>query len=335
MIEAECVRAGLGWFRLPDRGVIAVRGGDRVRFLNGQITQDIEALAAAGPGAGGYAFVLTPQGRIVADLQLLIGEEEVWLECARSRVGPVVARLDRYLVADDVALVDESERWVRFGAEGPNAFALVPEAPALAPGHGVVAEIAGAPVQIVAAGWTGYPALQLWVETGAADAVERMLLERGLRHGLVPCSLPTLEMLRIEAGVPGEAELDEDVLPAETGALARAVSFEKGCYTGQEVVARMESRGRMAHRLVGLLRPGGSAPLPVGGTLYAGDRKVGELTSSTVSSRFGAIALGFVRSAHADPDTELRLEGETTPLVVHELPFRADEGGEEIGAAAS
>ncbi len=327
MIEAESVRVGIGWFRLPERGVIAVRGGDRVRFLNGQLTQDVEALAAEGPGAGGYAFVLTPKGRIVADLQLLIGADEVWLECARSRVDAVIARLDRYLVADDVALVDESAGWARFGVEGPNAPALVAEAPALTAGHGAEVEIAGARVWVVAAGWTGYPALQLWVGAEEAEGVERALLERGLRHGLVPASPETLEMLRVEAGVPADAELDEEVLPAETGVLARAVSFEKGCYTGQEVVARMDSRGRMAHRLVGLARPRGSAPLPVGAPLFAGERKVGELTSSVVSSRFGSIALGFVRTAHAEPGTELRVEGEPDALAVHALPFRAEDAG--------
>ncbi len=322
MIEAESVRVGAGWFRLPGRGVLAVRGSDRVRFLNGQLTQDVAALEAQGPGAGGYSFLLTPQGRIVADLHIVMGADELWLECERARLEAVVARLDRYLVADDVELVDESAHWVRFGVEGPNAHELVPEAGMLLADHCVSVVVAGTELKVVAAGWTAFPAAQLWVPPDASSRVERALLEKGLRHGLVPASPETLEMLRVEAGVPGSGELDEEVLPAETGVLERAVSFEKGCYTGQEVVARMESRGRMAHRLVGLVGAKGGGPFEVGAELFAGGRKVGAVTSAVQSSRLGAIALAFVRIAHSQPGTDLSLDGAMDrPTTVHALPF--------------
>ena len=135
------------------------------------------------------------------------------------------------------------------------------------------------------------------------------------------------EMLRIEAGIPGAPELDEDVLPAETGVLERAVSFEKGCYTGQEVVARMESRGRRATCLVGLAPVRGGDPVAVAARLYAGDQKVGEVTSATQSSRFGSIALAFVRTAHSEPGTTLRVEDAAgPPVTVRELPFREPSG---------
>lgn len=321
MIEVETVRHGAGWFRLPRRGLIAVRGEDRGRFLNGQLSQDIAALEALGPGAGGYAFLLTPQGRIVTDVHVAVWSEEIWLECDRTRIPAAIERLDRFLVADDVSLHDESEAMTRFGVEGPRAPALFPECEALEDGHFAQVRIGDIDMWVGAFGWTAFPARQLVVPAAAAPEVEIQILDRGLRHGMVPAKEEVLESLRVEAGVPGVRELDEEVLPAETGALDRAVSFEKGCYTGQEVVARMASRDRMAHRLVGLRAAAGGAHFEVGQELRAGERKVGEVSSATVSSRFGPIALAFVRTAHSEAGTTLACTGEPAEVTVCGLPF--------------
>ncbi len=316
------VRHGAGWFRLPERGLIVVRGDDRVRFLNGQLTQDIERLEAEGLGAGGYSFVLTPQGRIVADFHIGLLDGEVWLECDRARVEPAIARLDRFLVADDVSLHDESAQVARFGVEGPRAPDLFPSHLDLAPGHIAEEQVAGVTVQIGAFGWSGFPARQVFAPVDAAEEVERALLERGLQHGVVPAPDSALESLRVEAGIAGSAELDEEVLPAETGRLAEAVSFEKGCYTGQEVVARMASRDRMAHRLVGVRVDSGAPPLREGEDLSSGDRRVGEVSSAVVSSRFGPIALAFVRNAHSTSGTRLVRSDGGSEATVCALPFR-------------
>ena len=323
MIEIETVRCGAGWFRLPERGLVAVRGRDRVRFLNGQLTQDIEALEAAGIGAGTYAFLLTPQGRIVSDLHVAVREDAIWLECAAARVAAVIERLDRFLVADDVTLQDEGAAWARFGIEGPAAHAVLPESAGLGADDARAAQVAGHSIWIASFGWSAYPALQLWVAREHAEAVERAVLESGRPHGLVPASSETLRVLRVEAGVAAAPELDEDTLPAETGLLERAVSFDKGCYTGQEVVARMASRNRVAHRLVGLVRPrGAAAAFRSGASLSVAGRRIGEITSVADSPLHGPIALAFVRTVHAEPGTSVEIEHDERAAEVAALPFR-------------
>ncbi len=150
------------------------------------------------------------------------------------------------------------------------------------------------------------------------------LLGRGAAAGLVEAEPALLELLRIEAGVPWLGrDLDESVLPDEAG-LGHAVSDTKGCYTGQEVVARMRSRGRISHRLVGLWAEG-ERPLPEGAEVRVEGAPVGEVTSAAVSPEAGSIALAYLRAAHAEPGTLAEVEGR--PARVSSLPFvsSADE----------
>jgi folate-binding protein YgfZ len=164
-------------------------------------------------------------------------------------------------------------------------------------------------------------AAQLFVPAEAADPVRDALLGAGADLGLVAADAETLECLRVEAGEPllGR-ELDGSVLPAEVG-LDEAVSETKGCYTGQEVVARMRSRGRANHRLVGLRFESPPDPTaPPDRALHLGDKKVGEITSQVLSPRFGPIALAFVKADQSETDT--RVDAAQGSAVVVDLPFR-------------
>jgi folate-binding protein YgfZ len=324
--QAAAVRRGAGLFRGLPRGVIAVAGSDRTRWLNGMISNDVAGLEPGTSSSGCYATLLTPQGRVVADLQVLHRGEVFWLDVAASATAAVVERLQRYVVADDVRLADRSAELERLGLEGPRAFEIlsraVPNAPRLAPDACADVELSGVSVAVAAFGWSGEAALQLFAPTGAGTAVADGLRAAGAELGLVESDFEVLEILRIEAGVPRlGAELDESVLPAEAG-LDRAVSTRKGCYTGQEVVERLRSRGQVSHRLVGL-STSGERPLEVSAEVTAQGKRVGEVTSACLSPAAGAIALAFVRRGFAEPGAELQVAGRTARVVP--LPFSAEK----------
>jgi folate-binding protein YgfZ len=319
----RAARAGAVVVPLVERALLEVTGADRVRFLQGQLTNDVAALAAAGPRNGCYALALTAQGRIVADLHVLAREGAFWLETHAAVAPAATARLEKYVIADDVAITDRSAERARFAVEGPRARALVADAfgGAVDPAPESWAPL-GAGGLAAAFGWSGEDALQLLVPAGERAAAEAALRAAAARHGAVWAEAGALEVLRVEAGIPrAGAELGEDVLPAEARVVERAVSFTKGCYTGQEVVTRMQTRARVGHLLVGLaLAPaGGSLPAPGAALLHEGAR-VGELTSVVRSPSSGPIALGFVRVARSEPGTVLALEGGGEARVAA-LPF--------------
>ena len=322
--RAVAVRRGAGLFRDLPRGVIGIDGSDRTRWLNGMISGYVAKLASGPSKSGCYAVLLTPQGRIVADLQVLDRSDAFWLDVARPAVAGVIERLSKYVIADDVELCDRTPEFTRLGLEGPavgEIFGRVAgAAPHPSPDACVEVEVAGVPIVAAAFGWSGEAALQFYSPPASAATVASALLEAGAGLGLVEADSATLEILRIEAGVPWlGADLDETVLPAEAG-LDRAVASDKGCYTGQEVVERLRSRGQVSHRLVGLTIDG-AEPFAVGVDVDHEDKRVGEVTSSCRSDTAVAIALAFVRRAWSEVGTELRVGGRSARVA--ELPFVA------------
>jgi folate-binding protein YgfZ len=322
-------------FPLADRALLAVRGADRTRFLQGQLTNDVAALDPAGPRSGCHALLLTAQGRIVADLHVLARPDAFWLETDAACAAASVARLEKYVIADDVRIDDRSDAWARFAVEGPRARALVAAAAPgarldLVPDAWAPLAIAGVEGVAAAFGWSGEDALQLFVPAGSRETVARTLGEAARALAGAWGDAGDLEVLRVEAGIPrAGAELGEGVLPAEARLVERAVSFTKGCYTGQEVVARMHSRARVGHLLVGVAFPSEAAPPAPGTPLLDEGVEVGELTSAARSPRVGAIGLGFVRAARAEPGRALTCGGATARIA--ELPFVTPGAG--AGAA--
>jgi folate-binding protein YgfZ len=313
--ELRAVREGAGLFRLPERGVLAVGGDDRVRWLDGMISADVKALAK---GGGAPGLLLTRQGRIVADLHVLAHVDQLWLELASAALSGARERLLGYVIADDVHLTDRSAELGRLAVEGPRAAERLAGAGAdvsgLAPHAWREVELGGARVIAAAYAFTGGPGFQLFAPAGSADAVA----ERLRAAGCTPASDDALECLRIAAGVPRFGrELDESVLPAEAR-LEDAVSISKGCYTGQEVVTRMRSRGRVGHLLVGL-RFEGDAPPPRGAEIEGPSGRIGQVTSSVLSPEDGAIGLGYVRAEDARADAQVSVAGTAARLV---LPAR-------------
>ena len=327
--RAAAVREGAGLFALPGRGVIEVTGSERVRWLDGMVSGDVRALEAAGPGAGCYALLLTPQGRLVADLHVLLDGEALWLELEREVLAVVMERLERFIIADDVSLTEHSDAWLRFALEGPAARRVLESAaggaelPNLADDAWCAVAVDGVAVRVAAFSFTGGEALQLFVPAGEEP---RVLAALTGAEGVVEGDASLLELLRVEAGTPWQGrELDESVLPAEAR-VERAVSTTKGCYTGQEVVARMRSRDRQRSQLVGLRLAGAQLPAP-GDALSADGRRVGELTSVVASPRFGAIALGYLRRELAVPGTRVAYLGGEARVAA--LPFAEAEDAPE------
>lgn len=333
------VRRGAALFDMTQRrGLIEVTGEDRVRWLDGMISGDVERLEASGPGAGCYATLLTNRGAIVADLHVARLGEGFLLESARSEIPRILETLERFIIADDVILSDRSALHVVLGLEGRVAGEVL--AAAIGDGEAPARESwrearIGDVVALVGAfGWTGEPAYQLRIAPGDRESVEAALdgtsqgpLERG--------DADDLEVLRVEAGVPAlGSELDEEVLPPEAR-LEHAIAPHKGCYVGQEIVARLRARGQVNHLLVGLALDATATPA-VGADLVVGERRTGELTSVVESPVVGPIALGFVRREHAEPGTVVHFEGGAGRVVP--LPFvpvgggaRGDGGGDEVG----
>lgn len=314
------VRRGVGWFPQLTRGVVRVSGSDRVRWLGGMVTADVASL---GPGALAYALLLSPKGRILADLYVLERGDEAWLDCDADRVSPLMAQLERYIIADDVALHDAGAELRRASLEGPGTDALLAALDVQAPAPDICldAQIAGVRVALAGFGESGERAVQLFVPRvpdAAFEAVESAVLAAG-GAALVRGDAASLDVLRIEAGTPRMGlELDEDVLPAEAGLVQRAISLTKGCFTGQEIVARLESRGQVNHRLVGLCFESGRPPQAGLPLALPDGRVVGEVTSACVS-QLGAIGLGYVRRPSDAPGTRLRA-GEDVARVTA-LPF--------------
>ena len=327
-------RRGVGLFDMSHRGLLEVRGEDRVRWLDGMISGDVEALEAEAVGAGCYATLLTNRGAIVADMHVGRFEDVYLLESLGSEVSRIKETLERYVIADDVTLVDRSGAQDVLGLEGPEATRVLEEVTSgaiagLSPEHWLETRVDGRDVLIAAFGWSGEAAYQLRMDPADRAAIEERLSEASVGR-LVRGDAEALEVLRVEAGIPAlGAELDEEVLPPEAR-LERAISTSKGCYVGQEIVARLRARGQVNHLLVGFRIDATSSPA-ADTPLTSEGRATGEFTSVVRSPSEGLIGLGYVRREHAVPGTSVEFEGGRADVV--DLPF-VPLGGDTPGAEA-
>jgi folate-binding protein YgfZ len=269
------------------RQAVAVSGPEAGTYLQGQLSQDVEGLA---PGASAWSWVLQPTGKVDVLVRVTRTEDDVWVLDTDTGFGPaLVSRLSRFKLRTkaDIELLD----WHAVGLRG--AGLTVP-----APDGGIAVD----------AGWAGLPGVDLLGPDPVVPA------------GLVPVDEALWEVARIEAGFPRMgAELSESTIPAETGLVAAAVSFTKGCYTGQELVARIDSRGNNVPRhLRGLLLSG---PAEVGAAITAGDKAVGALTSVALSPALGWVALAYV-SRSVSPGDAVVVDG-GPGAEVRDLPLRS------------
>jgi tRNA-modifying protein YgfZ len=288
-----------------ERGKLALTGSEAKPFLHGQVTNDVEGLE---PGRGCYAAFLTHKGKMLGDLRILDVGDELLLDTERVALQELFNMIRRFKLGRDVELHKRTLQMALFSLIGPEARSVA-GAEALGPTEhdNVRSEIAGHPVVLVATDI----GVDVFCAAEAADEVRAAL-------DAEPVAEDVAEVLRVERGRPRYGvDLDDSVIPQEAGLNERAVSFEKGCYVGQETVARLYYRGKPNRQLRGLKL---SAPAATGDPLLLGEKQVGRLGSVVVSPVHGPIALALVRR-EAPPGTTLTVAGGDTTAQVVELPF--------------
>jgi folate-binding protein YgfZ len=301
---------GCGVVDRSERGKLALSGPDAKAFLHGQVSNDIEGLEA---GRGCYAALLTHKGKMLGDLRVLDLGDELLLDTERIALQELFNMIRRYKLGSDVELHKRTLELGLLSLIGPDARRVAgARALGTAEHDNVRAQIGGVPVVLVATD-TG---VDVFCAAGDTAAV-RAALESA---GAMPVEADVAEIVRVERGRPRYGiELDDSVIPQEAGLNERAVSFTKGCYVGQETVARLFYRGKPNRHLRGLRL---SAPAATGDALRRGDKEVGRVGTVVVSPAFGPIALAIVRREAAPGDTLAVGEGAVTAEVV-ELPFRS------------
>jgi folate-binding protein YgfZ len=329
--EYEALSAGCGLVDRSDRGKLALTGAGAVEFLNGQVTNELADLR---PGEGRYAAFLTNKGKMLGDLRVLaVGADsaepttgpapvrELLLDTERVALQALFDMICRYKVGYDVALHKRTLECALLALIGPGARAVAARAAGLADGalpraehRHVCAAIAGRPVRLVATADAG---LDVLCASADGEAIAAALSHAGA----LSVSQEAAEIVRIERGRPRYGvDLDEGTIPQEAGLNERAVSFTKGCYVGQETVARLYYRGKPNRHLRGLRILDPAHPATPGEELRLGERAVGHLSSFARSPIHGPIGLALVRR-EANPGDTVSVGEHGAAATVVELPF--------------
>jgi tRNA-modifying protein YgfZ len=306
--EYRALTEGCGLVDRSERGKLALSGPDAKGFLAGQVTNDVEALE---PGSGCYAALLTHKGKMLGDLRVLDVGEELWLDTERVALQALFDTIRRFKIGYELELHKRTVQRGLLSLIGPDAARV-----AAAEELGDV-EHANAPVEI-----EGVAAIAVRTDTGVdliCDAADTGELAETLRErGAVTVSEEAAEIVRVEHGRPRYGvDMDEGTIPQEAGLNERAVSFTKGCYVGQETVARLYYRGKPKRHLRGLRL---SEPTPPGAELHLGEKAVGRLSSVVISPTHGPIGLGLVRR-EAEPGARVSVGEHGASAEVVELPF--------------
>jgi folate-binding protein YgfZ len=314
--EFQALVADAGVYDLGWRAKISVSGGDRTRWLNGMITNNVRDLAE---GRGLYAFLLNPQGRILADLNAYNRGSSLLVDTDQSQVGKVLKIFDHYIIMDDVE-VAINEKLTAIGVAGPKAREVLRtagvETPELEPLQYHDSTWRNIQLTIVRGDTPTVESYELWLAPADVKSVWDTLIKTGAK----PVGTAALELLRIASGIPRYGQdIREKDLPQETGQ-QRALHFTKGCYIGQEIVERIRSRANVHRSFTGFEIRG---PLPAPGSKIQADGKdVGEITSAAslpVSGGEYPVALGYLRREAALSGKQLQSGGATATVAY--LPF--------------
>ena len=287
-----------------ERGKLALTGPEAKTFLHGQVTNDIEGLE---PGRGCYAAFLTHKGKMLGDLRVLDLGDELLLDTERVALQELFNMIRRYKLGSDVELHKRTLELALLSLVGPDARRVAGAEDLVEEHANRRSEIAGVRVVLVATD----VGIDVFAPAESKAAVAAAL-------GVPEVDEAAAEVVRVEHGRPRYGvDLDDGVIPQEAGLNERAVSFTKGCYVGQETVARLHYRGKPNRHLRGLRL---SEPAEPGAVLRLGDKEVGRLTSAVVSPTHGPIGLALVRRQATPGDTVAVGDAGTTAQVV-ELPF--------------
>ena len=294
------LRRGAGLLERAERGKLLLRGSEAAEFLQGQLTNDVESL---GSGEGCYAALLTHKGKLRTDMRLLRGDDWIWADTEPAGLAPLIRTCEVYSLGRDVSWEDVSTARVILSVIGPRSAATLE----LEPPDREHAWVAGEH--------------GLYVRTDqGVDVICEAAQAPAVRGALGVASVPeeAAECVRIESGRPRFGlDFDEETMPQEAGLNERAVSFTKGCYVGQETVARLHYKGKPNRHLRGLTLAG---PAEHGEQVQFGDRVVGKIGSACASPAHGHIALAVLRR-EAEPGAKVRVGDAGLAGEVVALPF--------------
>jgi len=323
-LEYLAARNHAGMIDLGARGRIVVRGADRKTFLHALLTNDIALLS---PGSGCYAALLTPQGRMIADMNVFELGDVMLIDVRREVTDALLQRFDQLIFGEDVQLGDVSDAWGCVGLYGPRAAAMIgrllgADLSGFTPFQNARMQHEGELVVVARRDGLGLPGFLLFAAGSALPGLAQALSDVGI--AVLPAGV--VEALRIEAGEPAFlVDMGDDTIPPEAGIEAAAVSYLKGCFPGQEVLVRIRDRGhgKVVRKLVGLIIEGGAAP-GAGSAIVGGGKEIGRVTSAVMSPALGKpIALGYVHRDFIDPGTAVTVAAGDARLAasVAELPF--------------
>jgi folate-binding protein YgfZ len=306
--QYRALKEGAGLVDRSGRAKFAVRGADAAEFLQGQLTNDIEVLEA---GEGCYAALLDRKGHMQADMRVLrLSTGDLWLDTEPEAADAVAKHLRMYSIGREVEIEDVSDDWTILGVVGPGTVGVAGTGP-LSPEH-AQRHLERDGVEILAV------ATDLGVDLIARSERAEALRSALASSGAVEVAEAAAETVRVESGRPRFGrEMTTATIPQEAGIDERAVSFTKGCYIGQETVARLHYKGKPNRHLRGLRL---DAPAANGDAIMLGDREVGKVGTAVISPALGPIALAVIRR-EADPGARVEVGEAAVGAVVVDVPF--------------
>lgn len=318
--EHRAVMTGAGLIDRSMLGKATVTGRDRAAFLQGMLSNDVKALK---PGEGCPAAFLDAHGKVVSLLVVYALEDSMLLELPAGSTEKFLQAIDKFLISEKAYFEASDEAYAIVSVQGPQAAEVLSRAAGvsleLAPYAHAVVSIAGAPVRVASRTESVRPGFHCWTAPEHATVVWKALRD----GGALPVGADAAEILRIEAGIPLHGpDVDDSLILPETR-LDALVSYTKGCYIGQETVARVKYRGHINRGVSGLVVSGDDVPAP-GDLLLADDKEVGRITSAVRSMALGKpIALGWVRREHFEPGSpvSVKIGDRLVPAHVAALPF--------------
>ncbi len=302
------------------RAYLSFTGPDRVRYLNAILTNNIKDL---GPGRGNVSLLLNPQGRILAEIETYALADQLSCVSHATIRERLIQWLEKYIIMDDVTLTDETQRYGTLALEGPKAASLVfdltgidlAKMDELASVDAAILSENPIPCRIVKRSPGNLPGAEFVVEREKLEPLWAVLSEAARSHGGGPMGYSALSALRLAQGVPWFGyDFGEKQIPHEAGLQDTHISYTKGCYTGQEIVERVRSRGQVNRQRVALIFTGASVPL-AGAPLTVEGQEVGFVTRAAMASWLGfPIGMAYVRRDHAAPGSELQWQGGTAQV---------------------
>ncbi|MBI3597135.1 MAG: aminomethyl transferase family protein [Nitrospirae bacterium] len=328
VLEHQNVRKQSGLIDQSHRGKLRLKEKDRIDFLHGMVTNDIKKLT---PGSGLYAVFTNDKAKMLSDARIYCLPDALWIDLEPEVTDKIQKHLDKYILASDVTIENLTEAFGLLSIYGPSSHEIMTQMIGSEPSpkeHSTITfSLDGISILAARNEITGESGYDLYVPINRIVPTWNRLIQIGGPYGLRPVGLDALNSLRIEAGIPRYGiDMDESNFPMEAGLEKRAISYTKGCYIGQETIARADAQGRMNKRLMGLELTSKSAPttgqpiLAPPASSGTPERVVGTVTSGIEAPTLDkVIALGYLHRDFTEPGSAVVIEGK--PAKVVSLPF--------------